>query len=66
LIVPHCDTQVFQLFLDTIAREAPASPGRKVMLVLPRFSSLLEAMLASDPTLVHAISDAGLHGFPLE
>jgi hypothetical protein len=32
----------------------------------PRFSSLLEAMLASDPTLVHAISDAGLHGFPLE
>ena len=34
LIVPHCDTQVFQLFLDTMAQEAPASPGRKVILVL--------------------------------
>jgi hypothetical protein len=27
LIVPHRATQVFQLFLDTMAREAPASPG---------------------------------------
>jgi transposase len=38
LIVPHCDTQVFQLFLDTMAQEAPASPGRKVMLVLDNAS----------------------------
>jgi hypothetical protein len=37
----------------TMPREAPASPGRRVMLVLPRISNLLEAMLASDPTLVH-------------
>ncbi len=38
LIVPHCDTQVFQLFLDTMAQEAPASPGRKVILVLDNAS----------------------------
>lgn len=38
LIVPHCDTQVFQLFLDTMAQEAPASPGRKVKLVLDNAS----------------------------
>ncbi len=38
LIVPHCDTQVFQLFLDTMAQEAPASPGRKVLLVLDNAS----------------------------
>jgi len=34
LIVPHCDTEVFQLFLDTMAREAPCPPGSKVILVL--------------------------------
>lgn len=34
LIVPHCDTEVFQLFLDVMAHEAPASPGMKVILVL--------------------------------
>jgi hypothetical protein len=38
LIVPHCDTQVFQLFLDTMAQDVPASPGRKVMLVLDNAS----------------------------
>jgi transposase len=38
LIVPHCDTEVFQLFLDTMAQEAPATPGRKVKLVLDNAS----------------------------
>lgn len=38
LIVPHCDTQVFQLFLDTMAQEAPVLPGRKVLLVLDNAS----------------------------
>lgn len=30
LIVPHCDTEVFQLFLDTLAQEAPPAPGKRV------------------------------------
>ena len=34
LIVPHCDTQVFQTFLDTMAEEAPVTPGRRVLPVL--------------------------------
>jgi transposase len=34
LIVPHCDTEVFQAFLDTMAAEVPAAPGKQVMLVL--------------------------------
>jgi len=34
LIVPHCDTEVFQLFLDTMAQEAPPSPGKRVVLIL--------------------------------
>lgn len=38
LIVPHCDTQVFQLFLDTMAQEAPVLPDRKVLLVLDNAS----------------------------
>jgi transposase len=38
LIVPHCDTQVFQLFLDTMAQETPVLPDRKVLLVLDNAS----------------------------
>lgn len=38
LIVPHCDTQVFQLFLDTMAQEAPSAPGGRVILVLDNAS----------------------------
>jgi transposase len=37
LIVPHCDTEVFQAFLDTTAKENPAS-GRRVCLVLDNAS----------------------------
>lgn len=38
LIVPHCDTEVFQLFLDVMAREVPETKGRKVILVLDNAS----------------------------
>lgn len=38
LIVPHCDTEVFQAFLDTMAVEAPANPGKRVLLVLDNAS----------------------------
>lgn len=38
LIVPHCDTVVFQLFLDVMAREVPEKTGRKVVLVLDNAS----------------------------
>jgi len=34
LIVPHCDTEVFQSFLDTMAAEAPPEKGRRTLLVL--------------------------------
>ncbi len=34
LIVPHNDTEVFQLFLDTMAKEVPAQSGKRVVLVL--------------------------------
>jgi transposase len=34
LIVPHCDTEVFQAFLDTMAVEAPPIEGQRVILVL--------------------------------
>ena len=34
LIVPHCDTEVFQAFLDTMAAEAPRRLGRRILLVL--------------------------------
>ena len=37
LIVPHCDTEMFQAFLDTMAREHPAS-GKRVCLVLDNAS----------------------------
>jgi transposase len=38
LIVPHCDTEVFQAFLDTMAKEVPSSPKRRVCLVLDNAS----------------------------
>ena len=34
LIVPHCDTEVFQVFLDTMAAEVPEREGKRVLLVL--------------------------------
>jgi len=38
LIVPHCDTEVFQLFLDVMAKEVPLQPGKKVTLILDNAS----------------------------
>lgn len=38
LIVPHCDTEVFQAFLDTMAEEAPRRKGVRVVLVLDNAS----------------------------
>lgn len=38
LIVPHCDTEIFQAFLDTMAAEAPATAGKRVVLVLDNAS----------------------------
>jgi len=38
LIVPHCDTEVFQVFLDTMAAEVPAREGKRVLLVLDNAS----------------------------
>lgn len=38
LIVPHCDTQVFQAFLDTMAAEVPRKKDRRVILVLDNAS----------------------------
>lgn len=38
LIVPHCDTEVFQAFLDTMAKEAPGEKGKRVLLVLDNAS----------------------------
>ena len=34
LIVPHCDTEVFQAFLDTMAQEVPRQERKRVVLVL--------------------------------
>ena len=34
LIVSHCDTEVFQAFLDTMAEEVPRRRGKRVLLVL--------------------------------
>ncbi|TAE78493.1 MAG: IS630 family transposase [Verrucomicrobia bacterium] len=34
LIVDHCNTEVFQVFLDTMAQEIPPEDGRQVHLVL--------------------------------
>ena len=38
LIVPHCDTEVFQAFLDTMAREVPKQRGKRLCLVLDNAS----------------------------
>jgi transposase len=38
LIVPHCDTEVFQLFLDVMAKEVPPVAGKKATLVLDNAS----------------------------
>jgi transposase len=38
LIVPHCDTAVFQIFLDTMAAEVPKRSGKRVLLVLDNAS----------------------------
>lgn len=38
LIVPHCDTEVFQLFLDVMAQEVPPERNKKVILILDNAS----------------------------
>ena len=38
LIVPHCNSEVFQVFLDTMAEEVPPNPGRRCKLVLDNAS----------------------------
>ncbi len=38
IIFEHCDTEVFQLFLDTLAVVAPAKPGKKQFLILDNAS----------------------------
>lgn len=38
LIVPHCDTAIFQIFLDTMAAEVPKRRGKRVLLVLDNAS----------------------------
>ena len=38
LIVPHNDTEVFQAFLDTMAREVPPRPGKRTVLILDNAS----------------------------
>lgn len=38
LIVPHCDAEVFQLFLDVMASEVPQKRNKKVILVLDNAS----------------------------
>lgn len=38
LIVPHCDTEVFQAFLDTMAVEVPVARGKRLVLVLDNAS----------------------------
>jgi len=38
LIVPHCDTEVFQVFLDTMATKVPEREGKRVLLVLDNAS----------------------------
>lgn len=34
LILPHCDTAVFQIFLDAMAAEVPKCRGKRVLRVL--------------------------------
>ena len=38
LIVPHCDSDVFQVFLDTLAKEVPKQSNRRLCLVLDNAS----------------------------
>jgi transposase len=38
IIFEHCDTEVFQLFLDTLAGAVPAQPGKKQYLILDNAS----------------------------
>lgn len=38
LIVPHNDTEIFQAFLDTMAKEVPQENGKRVILVLDNAS----------------------------
>jgi len=38
MIVPHCDAALFQIFLDTMAKDVPKSRGKRVMLVLDNAS----------------------------
>ena len=38
LIVPHCDTAIFQAFLDTLAQESAAASSRRVCQVLDKAS----------------------------
>ena len=38
LIVPHCDTEVFQAFLDTMAQEVPEQEDKRLCLVLDNAS----------------------------
>ncbi len=38
LIVPHCDSDVFQVFLDTLAKAAPKQNNRRLCLVLDNAS----------------------------
>ena len=38
LIVPHCDTEVFQVFLDSLAKEVPPQDKRRLCLVLDNAS----------------------------
>lgn len=38
LIVPHCDSDVFQVFLDLLAKEVPKQSNRRLCLVLDNAS----------------------------
>ena len=39
LLVPHCNTEVFQVFLDTVAAEMPGEQGQTIHLVLDNSST---------------------------
>ena len=38
LIFSHCNTEIFQIFLDNLATEAPLRPGRRQLLILDNAS----------------------------
>lgn len=38
LIFSHCDTEIFQIFLDNLAKEVPSSPGKRQLLILDNAS----------------------------